>query len=346
MTRNGTEVIAESLTILRETVAELTEIADTDAKKALAADISGRIGPLAEGIQVDLVKAIETRAGQEAFTKLDDVIDEYGAGMDESLVAYEKLAAADASAAVKQTHESIGIAHTGSIATYIVALIVLSGSLWVVGRGIVSGVQGMTQAMARLAKGDLEVDIPAQDQQDEIGEMAQAVNVFKENAIETTRLNEESKRLNEEAEASRKQKEDAERRQAEERAEAEIRQAEEKRQNMLEFADTLETRVGAIVDSVAAAATEMRATAEGMSSSAAAANDRSQTVASASQQATHNAQTVASAAEELSSSITEISQQSVIPPRFPTTPLMKSARRRVTSRSWRRMPRRSATSLR
>lgn len=303
------EVIAESLATLREKVEQLAEVADSDAKKALTTDISGRIGPLAEGIQGDLVKAIETRAGQDAFTKLDDVIDEYGEGMDESLVAYEKLAAADASAAVEQMRKSIGIADMGSIVTYVVALVVLMGSLWVVGRGIVSGVQGMTQAMSRLANGDLEVEIPAQDQRDEIGEMAQAVNIFKENAIETTRLNEESKRLNEEAEASRKQKEEADRRQAEERAEAEIRQAEEKRQNMLEFADTLETRVGAIVDSVAAAATEMRATAEGMSSSAAQASDKSQTVASASQQATHNAQTVASAAEELSSSITEISQQ-------------------------------------
>ena len=38
-------------------------------------------------------------------------------------------------------------------------------------------------AMSELAIGDLETEVPAQDQIDEIGEMAQAVQVFKDNAL-------------------------------------------------------------------------------------------------------------------------------------------------------------------
>ena len=38
-------------------------------------------------------------------------------------------------------------------------------------------------AMSELAIGNLETEVPAQDQMDEIGEMAQAVQVFKDNAL-------------------------------------------------------------------------------------------------------------------------------------------------------------------
>ncbi|MBL4614476.1 MAG: MCP four helix bundle domain-containing protein, partial [Magnetovibrio sp.] len=50
-------------------------------------------------------------------------------------------------------------------------------------RSIVGPVKGMTDAMGSLADGDLETAVPALDKTDEIGEMAQAVQVFKDNAI-------------------------------------------------------------------------------------------------------------------------------------------------------------------
>ena len=60
-------------------------------------------------------------------------------------------------------------------------------------RGIVNPIRAMTDAMAALAGGDKTVEIPAQERHDEIGEMAQAVQVFKENAIEMDRMAEEQK---------------------------------------------------------------------------------------------------------------------------------------------------------
>ena len=62
--------------------------------------------------------------------------------------------------------------------------LVLGGLIaWLVSRSIIRPVGGMTAAMAQLADGDHAVEIPSRDSNDEIGAMARAVEVFKENAI-------------------------------------------------------------------------------------------------------------------------------------------------------------------
>ena len=56
------------------------------------------------------------------------------------------------------------------------------------GRAIVTPVKAMTEAMGRLAKGDTAIEVKGAERSDEIGEMATAVQVFKDNAIEKARL--------------------------------------------------------------------------------------------------------------------------------------------------------------
>ncbi len=155
---------------------------------------------------------------------------------------------------------------------------------FVVARGITRPVIAMTQAMGVLAGGDTSVQIPAQGQKDEIGSMATAVQVFKDNMIETERLR-------------------AEQEETKRRAEAERRQA------MLELANQFESTVGTVVSAVTAAASELQATAETLSATAEETSRQSTAVAAASEQTTQNMQTVASATEELSSSIREIGSQ-------------------------------------
>lgn len=152
------------------------------------------------------------------------------------------------------------------------------------GRIISRPIIAMTDAMRDLAKGNLEVQIPAQGRGDEIGQMSDAVQVFKDNAVEKVRLEAEQ-------------------------VERDKRAAEEKRAAQRKMADDLEGSVKTIVQSIAGAATEMRATAEGMADTAKQAGTRSTAVAAATEQASANVQTVAAASEELSSSITEISRQ-------------------------------------
>ncbi|MBL4614026.1 MAG: methyl-accepting chemotaxis protein [Magnetovibrio sp.] len=101
---------------------------------------------------------------------------------------------------------------------------------------------------------------------------------------------------------------DAERREEEQKA-AEVHQAEKSRTERLRMAEQFETSVGAVVETVAAAATEMQASARSVSGTADQTSQQATNVAAAAEQASANVQTVSSAAEELSSSISEISRQ-------------------------------------
>ncbi|SEH35527.1 methyl-accepting chemotaxis protein [Magnetospirillum fulvum] len=81
-------------------------------------------------------------------------------------------------------------------ATAITILLLVSGLAvllgiifaWVIARGITVPVQAMTEAMTRLAGGDNGVTVPALENHDEIGQMAKAVQVFKQNAIDKLRM--------------------------------------------------------------------------------------------------------------------------------------------------------------
>ncbi|MCH7711297.1 MAG: CHASE3 domain-containing protein [Proteobacteria bacterium] len=164
------------------------------------------------------------------------------------------------------------------------ALLVGIGLAWLIGNGIANPIAKMTDAMQRLAKGDKSVDIPGTDRGDEIGDMAGAVQIFKDNAIEKDRMEEE-------------------------RAEAEKKAEEEKRQAELQLADDLESSVKEIVESVSSSATEMESTAQSMSANAEQSTRQSAVVAAAAEQASTNVQTVATAADELSTSIEEVGRQ-------------------------------------
>lgn len=205
---------------------------------------------------------------------------------------------------------------------------------FVIARGISGPIAQITAAMKVLAEGDNEIEVPFHDRRDEIGDIAAAVQVFKENAIEGERLRaeaaeqdrkaEEAKQQAEEEKAERarveaereKEAEEAERQADEEKAERarldverEKEAEEQRRQDMLKMADDLETNVGTIVNSVAVSAEQMQGSATSMASAAQEASAQATTVASASEQTSANVETVAASAEELSGSITEISRQ-------------------------------------
>jgi len=165
-----------------------------------------------------------------------------------------------------------------------VGLIVAGLVSFTIIRSIVGPVNGMTTAMGSLALGNLETKVPALDKEDEIGEMAKAVQVFKDNAIR-------NKEMEAEAEENKRKAE------------------QEKRQLMLDMANDFESSVGGVVNSVSSASTEMQSSASALSATAEETSAQATTVAAASEEASTNVQTVASASEELASSISEISRQ-------------------------------------
>ena len=69
-----------------------------------------------------------------------------------------------------------------------VALLVIGGLFFLVGRSIVSPISAMTFAMRKIAQGDTSTSIPALERGDELGAMAQSVQVFRDNMIEADRL--------------------------------------------------------------------------------------------------------------------------------------------------------------
>ncbi|MFT4933723.1 MAG: methyl-accepting chemotaxis protein [Pseudoalteromonas distincta] len=74
---------------------------------------------------------------------------------------------------------------------------------WLLARMIGAPIVAMTSAMRRLAEGDSSVEVPARGRRDEVGEMAEAVQVFKDAAIEKTRLESQTDEQRRQTEAER-----------------------------------------------------------------------------------------------------------------------------------------------
>ena len=142
----------------------------------------------------------------------------------------------------------------------------------------------MTGSMRQLAGGNLETEIPAQERKDEIGQMAETVQVFKNNALEV-------KRLEKEKNASA------------------VQADKEQKQLLNEMADGFENSVGLVIDTVTSAATELQSSSEFMSSIAEKTKSKSMTVVTNSENTNSYVQSMAKAAEELASSISEIGHQ-------------------------------------
>jgi len=193
-----------------------------------------------------------------------------------SAITDEKQLGADTNAELRS-------GETMTIGANVVAMLIAVGMAWFIGRGLSGPVTSMTGAMGRLAEGDNEVDIPAQDRQDEIGKMAAAVQVFKDNAIERVAL------------AARESQ------QLEER---------EARTGKIEkLIAAFEAQSSEVLTLVASAATELQQTAQSMTSTAEETSSQATAVSAASEEASANVQTVASATEELTASIAEIVRQ-------------------------------------
>jgi methyl-accepting chemotaxis protein len=161
----------------------------------------------------------------------------------------------------------------------------------------------MTDAMDHLAGGDLEIGVPGVGRADEIGSMGNAVQVFKENALEKIRLQEEE----EAARKERRSREASEREREREQSENETREAQ--KQHMLGLTNSFGSKVEEILGAVSSQSEEMEDTAKSMTEYAGQSVTESESVGKAAEQASSSVQTVASAAEQLSSSISEISQQ-------------------------------------
>jgi len=278
-TRDG-ELVKSIQTDLGEALDQLKS-AQATLKSEAHGELTGRVAAEVPELRAKFDELVATvgRLGTalEEFTKQAR---ELSAAADAIEVAADKDAASlkDATAAIIASAQQLG--GFGGI----LAILVGSALAFLIARSITRPILGMIETMKRLAAGDTRVDVPGRGRADEIGQMAESVQVFKDNMGETEKLRAEQ-------------------------AEMEKRAAAEKKTVLETLASDFESAVGGIVQTVATAAADMQTAAQAMRVTAEQTSKRSTAVAAAADQASSNVQTVATAGEELSSSIAEIGRQ-------------------------------------
>jgi methyl-accepting chemotaxis protein len=172
---------------------------------------------------------------------------------------------------------TLALALAGLVASAVIA------SMLYVSRAISGPVSSLTGAIQKLATGDTRVEIPALGRRDEIGTIAAAVEVFKTNAGERQRLEQEA---------------------------FELHRTQAERSAILEEAiASFQQAVGGVVEIVASASTQMDSAAQSLTATAGTAVDMTSAIAASTTEAAVSVQAVASASDQLSQSIAEITSQ-------------------------------------
>jgi|AGTN01.3.fsa_nt_gi Methyl-accepting chemotaxis protein len=168
--------------------------------------------------------------------------------------------------------------------TAVVLLVLMVGTLVLMERQLIKPLSDMTDATARMAEGDLSVQVPGIGRTDEIGRMAGAVEVFRENAHKV--------------------------RQGAVQQEAEHRRNRRKLQSeILALTNAIDEEVSGAIGAVMSQADTMLSAASSMEGAVEHVRERSQAAASASESANGSVDAVAAAAEEMAASVEEISRQ-------------------------------------
>ena len=233
-------------------------------------------------IDASLGPAIEAKdpdAAMQAYKDLTAAYTAHRAIIDDIVKRTNDLnAATEAATAVRVTDLNYLLWGVSGI----VFLLFVAGLTAIVKRVIVP-ITGMTEVMRRLASGDRAVAIPAIERGDEVGAMARAVQVFKDNALRVEAM---------ESEQGIKARADADR-----------------RAEMHKMADDLDRAIGRIVQTVTSTSADMEAAARQLESGAETTQHLATTVAAASQQSCATAQSASVSCNEVASSASQIGQQ-------------------------------------
>ena len=302
--------VPEASNLSYRTIALASNSDDPAAIKRLVADMDKRLGEAAS--LIDRLSSFDLVEGErEIVTSLGKSLKAYTAAVGQVAT----MAAADAATAYMTTatgekiyaelqtqldglrdverrrsvakHETsmaqADTARIGMIALFIAAVMASILVTIFLSRMISGSITRLTSSTIKLADGDLAVQVEGGERRDEIGALAGAIGVFRSNAIDKQRIEQEQRILQQKAST---------------------RQAAVE-QHIAAF----EVQVRDALETLGAASVQMRGTSEGMSGTAERTNDQVAAVAAASDEASSNVQTVAAASEELSASIAEISRQ-------------------------------------
>ena len=195
------------------------------------------------------------------------------------LFSQSRDGAQSASAAQQATRASI---QRNNATAAVLALLVFFALSLILSRSIVSPLRLIEHIMERIVSGETGVKVPCTVRKDEIGDMARAVEVFKDNALAMVELQRDHQQLMESAEA-------------------------ERQAAMAQLADHFETTVKSVVEAVSAGSMSIAQTARSVAvNTGGSSQSRSLNVAEAAAKAQDSVSAARTAAEELSHSIHEV----------------------------------------
>ena len=304
---NGLSDVANNLGLLREALWAFryhTIMFDSTGNQDDAVKARGYFEAVKKGV-IETSKSISNEVVSAKLAKTTQRIDEIEKTYDKmlSIIAGYRLASAktlpEISLLLKESSnvitremaeqeanlEASVVSHISEAtrATIILSLVGVSvgGFLaFFIGIGISRPIISMTHAMKKVATGDLTVEVPSLENRDEVGGMAQAVQVFKHNAIENLKLRESQET---EAKAKQRRQEEAD-----------------------ELIDMFGSSVSGVFDSLTSASSSMAATAYTMNEVSSETTSQVEVVTRSISLTSENAQSVAAASQELTSSINEI----------------------------------------
>jgi len=241
------------------------------------------------------------KAFDAALTVYENALRTANQGTDSVAAALADVTAVAATvgAAGQSLSEDAGRGLTGSLSAMAASVLdTRDTNLWVSGLAIVLGIglavavsrsidgqiRTLSSVMARLAGNDLGAEVVMTERRDQIGAMARAVAVFKQNAEAKTRLEAQQTDLAHRAE-------------------------EDKRRAMSRLADSFEQTVGGVIRAVVTEAEGIEDRAQKMTRAAGQTTHLATDVVAATEQTFASVQTVASATRQLSGSISGIGQQ-------------------------------------
>ena len=199
----------------------------------------------------------------------------------ESMLAFRNEKAAATANRAEEMSNSSSLSVTIALIVVIVTGIAV---VWMIVSNVSGPIVNLAKVMRSLADQKMDTEVPGVERKDEIGKMASAVLVFKENMIAAVSMRQEKE-------------------------EQEKLSAQKRHQEMMELADRFEAAVGQVVERVASEAQELQTNVGTLTAASEETNAQCAAVAAAAEQASSNVETVAAAIEELSASSQEIGQQ-------------------------------------
>lgn len=264
---------------------------------------------MSRALQALQARKVDNRRVQRFLNAVTEPFDRYQSAVEGLVGATDRFAHATAdrnaaAAALIEATEQVRLAATeaqlGTVGAmmltvasarrlvYLVSILAIAAGLvlaFVIGKGLARPIGQMTAVMRALADGKTDLAIPYVGRGNEIGAMADAVRVFRDNKIKADRLTVES--------------------------ETERRNKEQRAKDLEELNRRFEETATALTTTLASAAAGLKDNAETMFETTERAGERSENVKMAAQQASTNIEAVAHAAEELSSSIDAISDSAM-----------------------------------